>query len=118
MTILFAKHWEYGLKKLNSEFQAKYSHPVKEKKIFTIEESRPKIKFSDFMRKNFKKAEAVKHVISSDDQDQEMLENLGNAEEEKMISNIHPPSRVSCLQIQEKIQNLNVAPHKWLCDGR
>ena len=106
------------LKKLNSKFQAKYSHPVKEKKIFTIEESRPKIKFSDFMRKNFKKAEAVKNVISSDDQDQEMLENLGNAEEEKMISNIHPPSRVSCLQIQEKIQNLNVAPHKWLCDGR
>jgi len=100
------------------QIQAKYSHPVKEKKIFTIEESRPKIKFSDFMRKNFKKAEAVKNVISSDDQDQEMLENLGNAEEEKMISNIHPPSRVSCLQIQEKIQNLNVAPHKWLCDGR
>ena len=99
-----------------SKFQAKYSHPVKEKKIFTIEESRQKIKFSDFMRKNFKKAEAVKQVISSDDQDQEMLENLGN--EEQMISNIHPPSRVSCLQIQEKIQDLNVAPHKWLCDGR
>ena len=98
------------------KFQAKYSHPVKEKKIFTIEESRQKIKFSDFMRKNFKKAEAVKNVISSDDQDQEMLENLGN--EEQMISNIHPPSRVSCLQIQEKIQDLNVAPHKWLCDGR
>ena len=95
-------------------FQAKY--PVKEKKIFTIEEPKPKIKFEDFMKGTFKKAKIAKlDITTAESEDQEMSETVDKAEEKvEMISNIHPPSRVSCLGLEP----LDSAPHKWLCDGR
>jgi len=96
------------------QIQAKY--PVKEKKIFTIEEPKPKIKFEDFMKGTFKKAKIAKlDITTAESEDQEMSETVDKAEEKvEMISNIHPPSRVSCLGLEP----LDSAPHKWLCDGR
>ena len=91
-------------------FQAKYSHPVKERKEFTIESPKEKIKFKDFLKGTFKRAIAVKH---QDDQDQEMSENQDDTKDEESKSNVHQPPRISCFrEIKSK------APHQWLCDGR
>ena len=82
------------------------------KKHFTIVQpsqetkvKRPKMKFVDFMQKEFKDVQTVE---KPKDEPEKMEVDV--TEE----ANVHPPSRVTCRHMNLE----QYTPHRWLCDGR
>ncbi len=77
----------------------------------------PKPSLKDFLTKEFAMIESgpVKPTEHPDVNDKTDAKD-DSSNEEQLVANVHPPSRLAILQ--NTVKEYNGVPHKWLCNGR